>query len=741
MIHLSTIVWHPVLPSGLVALATVIGVLLVLATYALLAKPRRRNAKLLPALRLLVLGLLVFLLLQPERRRERVRKELPVMAVVLDVSASMTEKLGPNEKSRAQRAVEFLDSDIIRRLNKGFRVRCFTVGGRAESVPSTWDDVKFNAPDSRLLPGLEVVFDRLRNENMAGIVVVSDGLDRSGGDSESISLHFPLYVPSLEQPFTVDEVVEQEWMIADVSYPKRTIAGWTAPVEVMVRRSGNAQSAVLPVRLYSDSELVESREIRFARDAMLERLRFDISPDRVGAAYYTIEIEPEQDGRADNNVFQFMVEVIDSEMRVLYLEGTPRWEFKFFKNALFRESQFSLDAFVQAANGVFLSFDETKGMSADGSGAPDLSGSNLEKYKVLVLGELESAAVDANAAAIETFVENGGGLLILGGGRSFSAEGVAQHPTLQKLLPARPDPKGMMVDAGFQLNFTPEGHQHPALSGLTGAVAIPPVLSLWKPTRLHALGTALLTAPDASPLIAVRRYGRGRTAVILTDSLWRWRMAGRTVGGRDGKDSLYDRFYSQLVHWLAPSGKDLQGDAGFEMVVSGHEFKLREPVRIGAVTGLAPGALDSLQCQVEGPGGTQVFTMTPTPLGAEFGVGTPVEGFAFTFRAQAPGRYTASAGLPDGSDRDQVEFLVTRPRGEQTGAPINRDLLQALAARSGGRFASLSEWKGLLKGVRGETREVVVTEEKPIWDYAIILLLATTLLATEWYLRRRSNLM
>jgi uncharacterized membrane protein len=741
MIKLATIVWHPVLSSWGVALATVVGVFLVLATYAL-AKPRGQNAWLLPALRLLVLGLLVFLLLQPERRRERVREELPVMAVVLDVSASMTEKLGPNKKSRAQLAAEFLNSDEVRQLDKRFRVRHFTVGARAESVPATWDDVRFNSPESRLLTGLQTVFDRMQDESMAGVIVVSDGLDRSGGDPDSVPLRFPLYIPSLEKPFEVDERVEQEWTIADVSYPKRTIAGWTAPVEVMVRRSGGLGAKTLPVRLYADTELVETREIRFEKGARLEHLRFDISPETVGAAYYTIEIEPDEDGRPDNNVFQFMVEVIDSEMRVLYLEGTPRWEFKFFKNALFRESQFSLDAFVQAANGVFLAFDETRGMSADGGGTPDLSAESLSKYKVLVLGELEADAINANAEAIEAFVETGGGLLILGGRRSFSANGVAQQPTLQKLLPVRPAPDGMMVDARFQLNFTPEGHQHPALSGLTGAVAIPPVLSLWKPVRLHALGTALLTAPDASPLIAVRRYGRGRTAVILTDSLWRWRMAGRTVSGRDdAKDPLYDRFYSQLVHWLAPSGKDLQGDAGFEMVVSGHEFKLREPVRIGAVTGLAQGALDSLQCQVDGPGGSQVFSMTPVLLGAEFGVGTPVDGYAFTFRAEIPGRYTASSGLPDGSDRDQLEFLVERPRDEMTGAPINRSLLETLAERSGGRFASLSEWDGLLKGVHGLTREIAVTEEKPIWDYAIILLLVIGLLVSEWFLRRKANLM
>lgn len=739
MLAPATIVWHPVIAPGGLAVLAVAGTALMVAGYLWVCRNARYRA-LLPALRGGALILIFVLLLQPARRQERVREEPPLLAVIVDVSASMTERLAPNPVSRAERAIEFLESETLQRAEKNFQLRVFTIGDRAESAALNGAALKFSSPESRLISGLNEIADRLRNENLAGVVLLTDGLDRSGGELGDSVWQIPFHIPSLEQPVPAETMPRIDWFIADVAHPERAIVGWNSTVEVMIRRTGEGDKAEMPVRFYRNAELVETRNVVFDPHTTYERVRFEITPEKVGVHHFTVVIEPKDDPRMDNNSREFMIEVIDDEMRILYLEGTPRWEFKFFKNALFRESQFSLDAFVQAANGVFLTFDEASGMSAGTNVSPDLSADALANYKVLVLGELTASALERNAAEIEAFVESGGGLLMLGGAKSFSADGAAHQPIVQRLLPAIPSTEGTMLDARFQLNITPEGHQHPALSGLAEIVAIPPVLSLWKPTRLHPLATSLLAAPDGSPVVAVRRYGRGRTAMILTDSLWRWRMAGRALADPGVQAPLYDRFHSQLIHWLAPSGKDLRGDAGFEMIVSGREFNLREPVEIGAVTGRAEDELQKLQCRVEGPDGTRVFTMAPTTLGVELGIGSPVPGFAFTFRADTPGRYMATATLPDGSDGDKVEFLVIPPRDELTGAPSNRDWLGELAQRSNGRFAPLAEWHRVLDGIQGRPRQVKVVEETPAWNHAVLFLLVAALLTTEWFLRRRAHL-
>jgi hypothetical protein len=48
-------------------------------------------------------------------------------------------------------------------------------------------------------------------------------------------------------------------------------------------------------------------------------------------------------------------------------------------------------------------------------------------------------------------------------------------------------------------------------------------------------------------LIAVQQYGKGRTAVLATDPLWRWKLS------LNSKDPSYNQFWKQFLGWLVPA--------------------------------------------------------------------------------------------------------------------------------------------------------------------------------------------
>ena len=73
----------------------------------------------------------------------------------------------------------------------------------------------------------------------------------------------------------------------------------------------------------------------------------EIEPIQTGRILYRVEILPENDAKPDNNRREFLIEVTNAKNRVLYLEGAPRWEFKFLKRALLAEQNYQLSAFVQ----------------------------------------------------------------------------------------------------------------------------------------------------------------------------------------------------------------------------------------------------------------------------------------------------------------------------------------------------------------------------------------------------------
>src|SRR5262249_30704492 len=62
---------------------------------------------------------------------------------------------------------------------------------------------------------------------------------------------------------------------------------------------------------------------------------------------------------------------------------------------------------------------------------------------------------------------------------------------------------------------------------------------------------------DGKPavVIAVQRYGGGHTMVLTADTTWRWSRMTRLLGQTD---TLYARFWSQTLRWLAGRRKDAE---------------------------------------------------------------------------------------------------------------------------------------------------------------------------------------
>ena len=106
--------------------------------------------------------------------------------------------------------------------------------------------------------------------------------------------------------------------------------------------------------------------------------------------------------------------------------------------------------------------------------------------------------------------------------------------------------------------LTPNGESH-TITRLRSAAAdnrsqwsqMPQWEGLNKTAGLANGGRALLTHPklrtgngQPMPVLAVAEVGHGRTAVVASDSLWRWKLP---MVGAGGDDTLYDTFISNII--------------------------------------------------------------------------------------------------------------------------------------------------------------------------------------------------
>ena len=110
-----------------------------------------------------------------------------------------------------------------------------------------------------------------------------------------------------------------------------------------------------------------------------------------------------------------------------------------------------------------------------------------------------------------------------------------------------------MREGRFSVDFTPAGRSLPVFTALAEEIRLPPLLSIWGPVKTGDFATTYLSATDGSPILVGRRYGQGRVAIILSESLWRWQMG--SSADETGK-GFYGRFITQLLHWLSPSQEE-----------------------------------------------------------------------------------------------------------------------------------------------------------------------------------------
>jgi uncharacterized membrane protein len=144
---------------------------------------------------------------------------------------------------------------------------------------------------------------------------------------------------------------------------------------------------------------------------------------------------------------------------------------------------------------------------------------------------------------LKSFVEGGGGLLMIGGYLTFQgiqAKGNYHGSPVEAVLPVR-------LQSGDDRNELPEGFVpmvvdagHPVMAGLTDW---PQFLGYNRATLRE--DARLLASVDDDPFIAVREFGKGRSAIFASDCGPHW--GPQAFLAWPG----YQRLWGNLVGWLA----------------------------------------------------------------------------------------------------------------------------------------------------------------------------------------------
>ena len=698
----------------------------------------RRRVAVLGVLRALMLAVLLLMLFQPQRRIDEVTTLRPQIAVLVDGSESMTDPVDDKQPTRAQRVIEWFGSNSPRQAKKDFDLRIFRFDSALTEETQDVREWKFNGGTSRLLEAVNQVQERFRGQPLAAMLLLSDGLDTTGSpESVPASAGVPVFPFELEKPFARIQRAKH-LSLAGVDYPPRAAVGWNTEIRVSFAGSGLSGQTVA-VELWQDGHLQSEKPVSFNEDEQTRSVAFAVSHDKPGTVQYEIRVnDPAADKEARSH--PFLIEVMEPGNRVLYVQNALGFDFKFLRKAIVGDRNLKLSAFVRWADGRLAMLDSNGGQA---DGAADFSPKALANCAVVILGDLAPEALSAeNAAALRNFVDHGGGLVLLGGPNLFASGDLAAGPLTSALPIGLPAPYS---EGKFPVRITETGLHHPVFGPLFAQVRdFPPLLTCNVANTVAPASEVLMQADvggTAHPLVVGMRFGQGRVVAVLTDTLWRWRLA---ASGWSADRSPYDTFWVQLMDWLIPKEQDKQNGSRIELFTERTNYLLGERPEVRAIvrTPVSGAPLPAtLPLRIRTPD-DKVFDYVLRAATLQTTGGKPVNGYRAEVDPNMPGVFLAQSSVTlDGTEaKNETRFVVNRPPTEITGKPINRVLLQNIAESTGGKFLTMEDWDAWSRDLHFKQQQFSRVRLEDLWNNPLLLGFLLLLIAIEWVVRKSWNL-
>jgi uncharacterized membrane protein len=737
----------------------VVGLVILVAIYwSIFQRSERRLTWALMLLRGAGLLALLLVLAKPSWTGETQSVDAGHVAIVVDNSESMS-LADPSGKSRyalATEAVErirkALDADAG---GKRVVVDLFDITGTP--LPKNQLPAKPTVPRTDLTLALSEAVAGKSFKRLNGVILISDGMDNTGRqDFKEFAQSYggPIYTTGFKDDRNTGSF---DLALKPVRQPpERVMVNNDLKIDVLVTKTGGPKTnAVVVIKRGLDERFIE-KKIAFAEGNGAQTVSLTLKPSQPGLFEFTAVVESDKgEQNLANNSWRFPLRVDSEPIRVLYIEGFLRQEYAFLKRHLESDPDLNVAAIVRRVN---------PDLNESRDGKDVLTRAQLKSFDVVILGDMEAGYLnpseyDALVAWLEEKDMARGtehALLVLGGYRSFGQNGFRKTKLADVLPVVFMDVPPYQSEEPFAIQLTEEGRAHPIFEMASDRVKTE---EMWKATtRLR--GSALVKkAKPAAQVLAVnptirvggkpaivaaaQRYGAGHTMVLTADTTWLWSRGPQMVGR---PDTLYARFWSQTVRWLAGRGRD-EKRALLTVSTDRIAYDVGKQVKVTVVRHSRP-EVDLSQAQLSvsykpaGPGSK------PISVPVRNSSATP-DIFTGTFfptagsRAAADGRFELSAMLTNGKNQvanQGTEFLVHSSSQELLNTGTNTEVLRDLAEASGGTYRDVGKAAELANEIPRKERHTVQNQHIPYWNAPVLFLAFIGFISAEWLIRRRNHL-
>ena len=582
---------------------------------------------------------------------------------------------------------------------------------------------------------LRETLNRKRGQSLAGIWVISDGAHNTGVQprtvgSELSNAGVPLYF------YGVGITSPRDIIITEMDAPPAAFLEDELLVRVRVRSQGLAgENGQLILTL--NGETVAEETVAFGPDGEQQiplRFKTNVAGDfelKASMAARDDETDP------NNNEAARRLRVVDEKIKVLFVEQSPRWDFRYLHAVLTRDRRVEAKTLLLEGDPALAREENTPYLESFPENKKDLF-----EYDVVVFGDVDPKRLTVTQMEnLNEFVSRFGGAFVMIAGRKFSPHAYMDTPVAD-MLPVEfekgTDGSGgeSIADKPIRVQLTALGKVDPMLNlvgegedSITLWDDLPPIY--WVAQVDSKPGAEVLmvdpnqeTDHGKLPIIARHRYGLGQVLYVGTDNTWRWR---RNVG-----DLYYTRFWGQISQRMAQQ-RFIGADKRTQISLNSQNYMTGDRVRAYArlyQEGYEPFDEEEVSGVYTSADGRQSEVMLKVVVGQP--------GLFFgEFIAPAAGQYQFHLEPSPETKRD---FTVAEASLEMAETAMNANLMENLATLTKGRFFREEDLHELPGAIKAERVGVQSRMEVELWSTPLYFILILLVVTVEWVVRKFSYL-
>lgn len=720
----------------------------------------RQTKIILAAMRAAALLMVLALLNRPVLTLVQTRVEPSVLPVLVDTSLSMkVPDVLENGKyiSRLKAAEDLFGAkpqlDSARQsqaaLSKEHQLHFYHFDTDATPLPniSALQCQEPTGSSTQITQSIRTVLDDLRGQRVAGLILLTDGRQippRALADDLPAIKDFgvkiypiPLGADAPAKNVQIENLALQDTAFlndfVDVRASVRASGfGPSTPVKLIVKNARTGQQ--LPLADGTDSVTAH------LADNQPQVVELPYKPTTIGPLDLQVEAIP-LPGEIDDsdNIRSAQIFVLDTKIAVLYVDGYPRWDYRYIKNEMIRDKTVDISCLLTSADPNFIQegdipirrFPETM--------------DELMDYDVVLFGDVDPRQFsDSQLQLVNDFVAKKGGGFGMVAGPRFSPIAYRDTP-IEPILPvnisqAQIDDPDEIISGTFRPVITPAGLASGIFRFLPTAQANADYLKNdWPSLFWFARGITAkpgvgevyaqhpsATGPDGkpAPIMVFGRYGAGRTMFSAIDDSWRWRFY---TG-----ENVFDTYWVQTLRQLSRGRKLGQRRFAFTSSQPIYDLGSRAQIDLRLLDPRLPAQLpDQIRIQLRDSAGQLIAE--PTLVRQE----NQHDLYTVSWPANRIGHFIATLpALASDLQSADVAIDVQAPRLELADPRLDSPTLNLLAAETFGQVIPLSQANNLANLIPSAAKMIPVQSEQTIWNSPLAMILIAGLIIAEWIARK-----